>query len=135
MNSFNHSNLGTCTEWFYRTVLGIDAAEPGFGKLLLKPEPGGNLTWARGYYDSPHGRIGSDWKIENGRFLWTIRIPANTTATVYVPTKDAAGVSESGKLATQADGVKFLRMEDGAAVYGVGSGTYRFKSALPETIK
>jgi len=135
MNSFNHSNLGTCTEWFYRTVLGIDAAEPGFGKLLLKPEPGGNLTWARGYYDSPHGRIGSDWKIENGQFLWTVRIPANTTATVYVPTKDAAGVSESGTPATQADGVKFLRMEDGAAVYGMGSGTYRFKTVLPETIK
>ena len=88
MNSFNHANLGTCTEWFYRTVLGIDAAEPGFGKLLLKPEPGGNLTWARGYYDSPHGRIGSDWKIENGQFVWNVRIPANTTATVHVPAKE-----------------------------------------------
>ena len=88
MNSFNHANLGTCTEWFYRNVLGIGAAEPGFGKLLLKPEPGGNLTWARGYYVSPHGRIGSDWKIENGQFVWKVQIPANTTATAHVPTKE-----------------------------------------------
>jgi len=135
MNSFNHANLGTCTEWFYRNVLGIDAAEPGFGKLLLKPEPGGNLTWARGYYDSPHGRIGSDWKIENGRFIWNVRIPANVTATVHVPAKDVAGVTESGTLADKAEGVKFLRMESNAAVFAVGSGTYRFQTNLTETTR
>ena len=128
MNSFNHSNLGTCTEWFYRSVLGIDAAEPGFGKLLLKPEPGGDLAWARGHYDSPHGRIGSDWKIDSGRFLWNVEIPANTTATVHVPAKDARSVTESDKPADSAEGVKFLRMESGAAVYEVGSGRYRFGS-------
>jgi len=35
----------------------------------------------------------------------------------------------------QADGVKFLRMEASAAVYAVSSGTYRFQSTLPETVK
>ena len=135
MNSFNHGNLGTCTEWFYRSVLGIDAAEPGFGKILLKPEPGGNLTWARGYYDSPHGRIGSDWKIENGQFLWNVQIPANTTATVYLPAKDAAGVTESGLPAAKAEGVTFLRTENGAAVYKVGSGCYRFCSGKQRLTK
>lgn len=128
MNSFNHANLGTCTEWFYRNVLGIDAAEPGFGKLRLKPEPGGNLTWARGYYDSPHGRIGSAWKIEGNQFIWNVLIPANTTATVYVPAKNTATVIESGKPAEKSDGVTFLRMESGTAVYEVGSGRYRFCS-------
>ena len=135
MNSFNHANLGTCTEWFYRSVLGIDAAEPGFGKLCLKPEPGGNLSWAKGGYDSPHGRIGSDWKIDNHQFIWNVRIPANTTATVYVPAQAAAGVTESGKPASQAEGVTFLRMEKSAAVYAVGSGSYRFQSTLPLAIK
>ena len=131
MNSFNHANLGTCTEWFYRTVLGIDATEPGFGKLRLKPEPGGELTWARGHYDSPHGRIASEWKIENRQFVWNVTIPINTTAEVYVPAKDQTGVTESGKPAAQANGVKFLRMDNNAAVYAIGSGTYRFQSALP----
>ena len=135
MNSFNHGNLGTCTEWFYRSVLGIDAAEPGFGKILLKPEPGGNLTWARGYYDSPHGRVGSDWKIENGQFLWNVHIPANTTATVYLPATDAAGVTESGLPAAKAEGVTFLRTENGAAVYKVGSGCYRFCSGKQRLTK
>ena len=131
MNSFNHANLGTCTEWFYRSVLGIDAEQPGFGKLRLRPEPGGGLCWARGYYDSPRGRIGSDWKIENHRFIWHVRIPPNTSATVYVPATNESGVTESGHAAAQADSVRFLRMENHAAVYAVGSGIYRFESTIP----
>jgi alpha-L-rhamnosidase len=64
-----------------------------------------------------------------------VTIPANTTATVFVPAEDAAGVSESGERAANAVGVKFLRMENNAAVYAVDSGTYRFQSTLPERIK
>jgi alpha-L-rhamnosidase len=64
-----------------------------------------------------------------------VTIPANTTATIYVPTKDAAGVMESDKPAAKADGVKFLRQEAGTAVYAVGSGTYQFSSTMPETIR
>jgi alpha-L-rhamnosidase len=64
-----------------------------------------------------------------------VTIPVNTTATVCVPAKDAAGVTESGKPAAKANGVKFLRMENGAAIYEVGCGTYRFQSTLPETNK
>jgi len=47
-----------------------------------------------------------------------------------VPTKDAAGVSESGKPASTAEGVTFLRMEGDAAVFRVGSGHYRFQSGM-----
>jgi alpha-L-rhamnosidase len=64
-----------------------------------------------------------------------VTIPANTTATVYVPAEDEASVTESGLAAAKANGVKFLRMENNAAAYAVGSGTYRFQSTLPETIK
>jgi hypothetical protein len=31
----------------------------------------------------------------------------------------------------EAEGVQFLRMENNAAVYAVGSGTYQFQSTLP----
>ena len=64
-----------------------------------------------------------------------VMIPANTTATVYVPATDAAGVTESDQLADKAVGVKFLRIENNTAVYAVGSGTYRFQSDLPEVVK
>jgi alpha-L-rhamnosidase len=52
-----------------------------------------------------------------------------------VPAKDTASVTESGKPATKAVGLKFLRMENNAAVYAVGSGNYQFQSALTKTAK
>ena len=58
------------------------------------------MTWARGHYDSIRGRIASGWSLAQGRLQYDVTIPANTTAMVYVPAKDAASVTESGKPAT-----------------------------------
>jgi alpha-L-rhamnosidase len=57
-----------------------------------------------------------------------VTIPANTTATVYVPAKDAASVREGDRPAGEAPGVRFVRSADGVAVYEIGSGTYAFSS-------
>ena len=130
MNSFNHYSLGACGEWMFRSMLGIETDGAGFKKITMKPELGEGITWAKGHYDSIQGRIGSDWKIENKTFHWNITVPANTTATVYVPAKDAAAVTESGKPASEAEGVKFLRMEKDRAVYQVSAGSYGFVSPL-----
>ena len=54
-------------------------------------------------------------------------VPANTTAIVYVPAKSAEEVFEGRVQASKAEGVKFLRMEDGAAVFEVGGGRYKFR--------
>jgi alpha-L-rhamnosidase len=64
-----------------------------------------------------------------------VTIPANTTATVYIPANNAAQVTESGKPAVKAVGVRFLHMENNTAVYTVASGFYRFQSDLPEAVK
>ena len=119
--------------WFYEGLAGIrpDLAAPGFKKTIIKPAIVGDLTWVRAHFDSPYGRIGSHWGREGNQLTMEVTIPANTTATVFVPAKDAAGVTESGKPTGKVKGVKFLRMEDAAAVYAVGSGTYRLQSTLP----
>jgi len=127
MNSFNHYALGACGEWMFRSMLGIDSDGPGFKKIIMKPELGEGITWAKGHHDTIHGRITSDWKRDGETFLWEISIPANTTATVYVPASDAASVTESGQTIDEADGVEFLRMENGRTVLQVGSGRYWFK--------
>ena len=120
-------NLGT---WFYQTLGGInyDPMQPGFKHIILRPRPVGDLTFVRASHKCLYGVIRSEWKIEGCHFRWDVVIPSNTTAMVYVPAKDAAGVSEGGKPAAQTEGVKFLRMEDGAAVYAVGAGHYQFSS-------
>ena len=129
MNSFNHANLGTCTEWFYRTVLGINSEGPGFKTILIKPIPGGKLTWARGHYDSPQGRIAVAWSSDRRHFDLRITIPANTTARVAVPAKDASAVLESGKQAALSEGVTFVRQDRGTSLFTVGSGTYWFRAS------
>jgi alpha-L-rhamnosidase len=124
---------GPSTAWFYRAVLGIrnDPAQPGFKHFIIKPEMIPEVTWAKGHYDSIHGRIVSNWRREGGKLTMEVTIPANTAATVFVPAKNAEVVIESGKLASRADGIKFLRFESGCAVYEVGAGKYEFQSNLP----
>jgi alpha-L-rhamnosidase len=124
MNSFNHYSLGSVGEWLYRYVAGIDLGAPGYGRIVIRPRPGGNLTHASGAYDSVRGRISSSWKIEDNRFVLETLIPPNTTATVHVPSTD--DVSESGRPVNEADGVEFLRAGEGETVLAVGSGRYEF---------
>lgn len=64
--------------------------------------------------------------LEHGKFTLNVAIPPNTTAVVYVPAKTGAAVAESGKPAAQSLGVKYLRWENGAAVYEIASGRYSF---------
>ncbi|MCX6877434.1 MAG: family 78 glycoside hydrolase catalytic domain [Verrucomicrobia bacterium] len=129
-----HSCFASAGSWFYQGLAGIcpDESGPGFKKIIIKPAIVGDLTWVKCGYDSIHGRIVSNWKRDGDKLTMEVSIPINTTATVYVPANDAAGVTESNKPAAEAAGVKFLRMESGAAVYELGSGSYRFQSAVPE---
>jgi len=135
MNSFNHYAFGSVGEYLYGGVAGIHADGPGYKKIRIQPVMGQGLTWALARYDSLHGKIVSHWKVEAGKLTMEVTIPINTTATVHVPAKDAARVTESGKPIEKVEGVMFLRMQDSSAVYSVGSGTYRFQSTLPETVQ
>ena len=99
MNSFNHYSLGSCGEWMFDSVAGIqvDPEQPGFKHILIQPKPGGDLTHAEATFDSIHGKIVSKWKVEGGRFTLDVTIPPNTTATVELPTTNAASVKEGGE--------------------------------------
>lgn len=128
MNSLNHANFGACAEWFYRDILGIDHLAPGFEKILIAPQPGGDLTWAQGSYASVQGLIASAWQLTNGAFTLNVVIPANTTAEIHVPTSSPGAVTESGVSAASSPGVTYLGTSNGAAIYAVGSGNYSFSS-------
>jgi alpha-L-rhamnosidase len=132
MNSGNHLMLaGDFIIWCYENLAGIrsDRAQPAFKHIIMRPNPVGDLTFLQASYNSSYGKIVSDWKVAGGNFIWNLTVPANATATVYVPAKDPAAVTESGKRASGARGVKYVRSEPGVAVYEVGSGSYRFEAA------
>lgn len=132
MNSFAHYSFGAVAEWMFKTVAGIDTDGPGYRKIIIKPQPGGKLTWAKASYDSINGKIATNWKIDGDNLTLDVTIPANTTATVYIPTVDVLLVTESGKTAAfdQVPGVDFLRSENGTAVFHIGSGNYGFSSEI-----
>lgn len=87
MNSFNHYAHGAIGDWIYRAVAGIriDEERPGYKHILIEPRPGGGLTYARASVESVYGRVASGWEIANGKMKLTVEIPANTTATVKMP--------------------------------------------------
>lgn len=126
MNSFAHYSFGAVARWMFQTVAGIDMAAPGFQRLMIHPQPAEGLTWAKASYGSIHGLIATEWKTEKGKLTLVVTIPANTTATVFLPTANSAGVTEGGRPATEAEGVKFLRVEGSESLFGLGSGEYRF---------
>jgi alpha-L-rhamnosidase len=132
-HSRNHIMFGSISGWFYQWLAGIncDPAQPGFKHIIIQPQPAGDLTWVKAAYDSIRGRIVSNWSLQAGVLTMDITVPANTSATVYVPAEKETSVTESGQPAAKVPEIKFLGLNHGAAAYEVGSGTYEFSSLLP----
>ena len=124
--SKNHPMFGSVGEWFYRSLLGINAAAPGFKKIIIKPQPAGDLTQAKGSFNSVYGKIGSSWEIINKQFKLNVEIPANTSAEIWVPLQYGTEITEGGKPASTVDEIQLLRKENGYAVFQTGSGNYSF---------
>jgi alpha-L-rhamnosidase len=128
MNSFNHYALGSVGEWLYRFVLGIEpeAGSAGFSRLVLRPHPGGQLSWASGSYRSVRGPVRTRWERTGGRFTFDAEIPPNMTASVRIPSADAAQVRDAS--GHPPAGLAAFPGATGIAeaVFEVGSGTHQF---------
>lgn len=102
MTSFNHYALGAVADWIYQVVLGIRPAAPGYAEVLLQPTPGPGIDWAKGAYDSAHGRIEVEWSAAGGGFSLAATIPAGVSARVVLPDgseQQVVGTGERVKLA------------------------------------
>ncbi len=129
--SYNHFSYGAVSEWLFRYVLGIERDENAvaYKHILLKPTFGGSFTHANGSYDSVRGKIESGWTLdkESGAFTYHAVVPANTTATLYLPAESAeSAVTEGGKPVSESEGVTFVSYKDGAMIYELESGSYDF---------
>ncbi len=132
MNSFNHYSLGSVCEWLFESVAGIDLdpKTPAYKHSIIHPVVGGGMTHARAEYASIYGTIASGWKLDGNKLTLDVTIPANTTATISVPATEGITVTEGGKPAEKAAGLKFVKYADGYSVYEAGSGTYQFESLV-----
>ncbi len=129
--SHNHPMFGSVSQWFYNWLGGIqphpDAV--GFDQIIIRPQFIEDLQWVKSSYKSIRGLIISNWSSQNNTIHLEIQIPANTTATLYNPTRNVEAILEGStqrKPAAQAQGVRDLRIEGKNVVITLGSGKYYF---------
>jgi alpha-L-rhamnosidase len=135
MNSFSHYAFGSVMEWAYRVLAGIDTDGPGYRRIVIRPRsptPGSNpeqtpIHWVKAHYDSINGRIASAWKLEGGAFTLDVTIPANTTASVFLPAATPERVSEGGAPLAKAAGIRSVAATGDALKVEIGAGSYRFE--------
>ncbi len=136
-DSKNHPMFGSVSEWFYKSVLGIQQSENSvaYSDIVIRPSIVGDLTWAKGSIHTVRGKICSSWWRFGDDIHLEVTIPANTTATIHVPVIGNALpdiyegntlVVSKGEPAGADQNVKFSGLNNGESVFMVGSGTYRF---------
>jgi len=128
MNSFNHYAYGAVGDWMYRVVAGLndDPARPGYKHIIIKPRPGGNLTFARATLVTPYGEAASLWRRTENQLEVGARVPPNAYATVHLPGARKENVVETGSPLASARGVRRITQAGDTTVVEVGSGEYRF---------
>lgn len=133
MNSFNHYAYGAIGDWMYRKMVGLDTYEDGVGyqHIKVKPHIGGGFSFASASLETYYGKLSNSWKVENGRVLMDVEIPANTKATVYVPATSADAVRESNIPLSSIDGIIVTGTKDGYVELQLGSGKYHFTVSNP----
>jgi hypothetical protein len=131
-SSQNHFMLGQINEWFFHDLAGIqsDPATPGFKHIIIKPAVVGNLSFVQASYYSVHGKISVEWSRSGTEFTLKTLIPANTTATLFLPARSPNSVKETNKPAAKVAGLRFLRQESNVVVYEIGSGRWQFTSEI-----
>jgi alpha-L-rhamnosidase len=85
MTSLNHYALGAVADWLHTVVGGLSAAAPGYAALRIAPQPGGGLTRAATWKDTPHGRASVSWSDSHGTRTVEVEVPDGVTAEVLLP--------------------------------------------------
>jgi hypothetical protein len=86
----------------------------------------------KAHYDSPAGPIKTAWSVHDRSLEYRAEIPPNATATLYLPSRPTETVTVDGKPLGSKDGVRFLRFEDGAAVFALEPGSHALVSQFAE---
>ena len=124
MNSRNHVMLlGDLLIWFYENLAGIkcDPATIGFKKIWMEPVFPDKLSHVNASFESPYGQIVSNWRRNGNTLTWQITVPANTTATVKLPSRFGIKPDPSQP------GIHSVKESGGFVVIELGSGEYTLK--------
>ena len=112
------------------TLLGVRVTTPGAATVAIAPPAFSDPSSPRAISGSvwtQRGTVAVSWRRVDGGYVLDAELPANVRAEVRIPdAHDAARVRASG-----AGAPRFERIEDGAAVFSVGSGSSHFQPRTP----
>jgi alpha-L-rhamnosidase len=98
----------------------------------------GDLVWVEAHVDTPHGKVGIQWERQVAGLQMEVTIPANCSASVYVPTlgiphpkvyEGQEPVWHNRQFIPGTVGIHLARLEPDYVAFEIGSGYYRFAVA------
>lgn len=92
MNSYNHYAYGAIADFMYKRIGGIVPKEAGYKKIKIQPVMDERITYAKTSLETMYGKIETDWKNENGKFVLKVLIPENTEAEIILPDGSSTNV-------------------------------------------
>ena len=121
--------LGHLMEWLFSGLGGLRQQEDSFGfkHIVIKPEPVGDVRNAQVSYESPYGQIVSGWEDSDQEFTIRVEVPANSRASVYLPSAGTKQITESGIQLEDVPGISYKQEGNRYVVATIGSGIYTFK--------
>ncbi len=108
-NSMNHYAYGAIGDWIYRKIGGINQLEAGYHRFYVKPMFVRGIEEARTELETPYGKIVSFWSCRNRKIRVEVKVPANTTALIYLPEKEEVLEVGSGDYAYEYDTTTSLK--------------------------
>jgi len=126
--SHNHPMFGSVSQWMMNWLGGIQLDDQAIGcdRIVIRPVVPAGLLWVKSSIRSVRGRIVSNWSRQGQRLRFEVEVPINTLASVSIPAKSMAAVTEGAKPITMADGVKDVSFRGGRVELTAGSGKYVF---------
>jgi hypothetical protein len=123
---------GDVVAWFFKALAGIqaDPTSPGFEHFFIRPNVVGDLTRVKAEHQTMHGMILSEWERKDGKLQLHVKVPANTSAAIILPTSDVESVMEGGQPVGSVEGILTITGRNSQPICEVQSGEYRFECAI-----
>jgi alpha-L-rhamnosidase len=115
MLSFNHYAYGAMIDWVYRTVAGLEPAEPGYRTVRIAPRPAVGLDRADASIQTRLGALSISWTATDDAFDAEVEIPFGSRALLDLPVTADSTVEVDG----------------GAAADELGAGRHRIHVTEP----
>jgi alpha-L-rhamnosidase len=115
MLSFNHYAYGAMIDWVYRTVAGLEPAEPGYRTVRIAPRPAVGLDRAQASIQTRLGTLSISWTATEEAFEADVEIPFGSRALLDLPVTPESAVE----------------VDDGGAAEELGAGRHRIHVTRP----